>query len=205
MTTAIDYALMAGASYISNRDPKNQFPTPQGWMKYFHVPNNPDYPKFTVASGFEAVSFQNTANPNEIVISYAGTDFSSVLADFSILGADFWHGNIPLAAGNLSDQLRQAADYYLQVKALNPTANITFTGHSLGGGLASLMAVLFDETAYTFDQAPFRIAGRSSVFANENRIEQVVFGDGSARMRWHICQTATDTSYAVQSAWRIAA
>ena len=31
---------------------------------------------FTAASGFEAVSFQNIANPNEIVISFGGTDFS---------------------------------------------------------------------------------------------------------------------------------
>ena len=58
----------------------------------------------------------------------------------------------------LSDQLEQAAVYYLQVKALNPLANITFVGHSLGGGLASLMSVLFDENAVTFDQAPFRNA-----------------------------------------------
>src|SRR3970040_1535764 len=113
MTTTIEYALMAGASYISNRDAKNQFPTPQGWMQFFHVPNNPDYPIFTGASGFEAVSFQNIANSNEIVISYAGTDFSKP-------GTDFTEGNIPLAGGYSSAQLEQAADYYLQIKALNP-------------------------------------------------------------------------------------
>jgi hypothetical protein len=28
MTSAIEYALLAGASYISNRDPVNQFPVP---------------------------------------------------------------------------------------------------------------------------------------------------------------------------------
>ena len=38
----------------------------------------------------------------------------------------------------------------------NPNATISFTGHSLGGGLASLMAVFFGGTATTFDQAPFR-------------------------------------------------
>ena len=117
MTSLIDYALMAGASYISNRDPKNQFPDPQGWTSFFHVPNNPDFPKFTTASGFEAISF---TKGNEIVISYAGTDFSS-------LSTDFFYGNIPLALGNLSDQLRQAADYYLQIKQFNPGVSITFT------------------------------------------------------------------------------
>jgi hypothetical protein len=147
MTTAIEYALMAGASYISTRPDVNKFPVPQGWTEFFHVPNNPDYPAFTSASGFEAISF---TNGSEIVISFAGT------GPGSILSADWVNGNIPLALGNLSDQLRQAADYYLQVKAQNPGATISFTGHSLGGGLASLMAVFFGESAFTFDQAPFR-------------------------------------------------
>ncbi len=31
MATAIQYALMAGASYISTRAPINRFPIPEGW------------------------------------------------------------------------------------------------------------------------------------------------------------------------------
>jgi hypothetical protein len=34
----IDYALMAGAAHISTRGLKNQFPIPQGWSPFFHVP-----------------------------------------------------------------------------------------------------------------------------------------------------------------------
>jgi hypothetical protein len=160
MATAIEYALMAGASYISNRDEKNSFPTPPSWKKLI----NPDSYFLDPRSGFEAVSF---TKGNEVVISYAGTDFSS-------LSTDFYYGNIPLALGNLSDQLRQAADYYLQIKQFNPSATITFTGHSLGAGLASLMAVLFDENAYTFDQAPFRATAKGRIVANP---------DGSVVMR----------------------
>ncbi len=138
MTTAIEYAVMAGRAYQTTRAQINWFPVPDGWVEYFHVPNNPDYPQFTGADGFEAVAFQNIANPNEVVISFAGTGPGLL---------DWTHGNIPLAAGNLSDQLRQAADYYLQVKASAPAGTaISFTGHSLGGGLASLMAVLFATT-----------------------------------------------------------
>ena len=86
MTTAIDYALMAGASYIDNRNLINQFPIPKNWISFNHQSRD---------SGFEAISFTNGA---DIIISYAGTDFSQP-------GSDFLHGNIPLVLGRVSDQL----------------------------------------------------------------------------------------------------
>ncbi len=86
----------------------------------------------------------------DIVISYAGTNPNS------LLDGTYFAANIGLATGFGSDQLLQAAEYYLQVKAANPNAtSITFTGHSLGGGLAALMGVFFGQQAVTFDQAPF--------------------------------------------------
>lgn len=127
----IDCALMAGRVYQSSRAELNWFPVPNGWTEFFHVPND-TYP---TTLSFEAVSFQQG---NNIVISYAGT---AQLTD--------WIANLTLGAGFSSSQLEQAAFYYLQVKAANPTATISFTGHSLGGGLASLMGVMFDERAVT--------------------------------------------------------
>lgn len=68
--TNIDYTLMAGGSYISNRDAKNRFPVPQGWVstKYDNPPNG---------NGFEVISFIHSgtslATSTEIVISFAGT------------------------------------------------------------------------------------------------------------------------------------
>ena len=70
------------------------------------------------------MAFQNTANPNEIVIAYAGTDPNS------LLDPD-WLANAGLATGAGSDQLVQASEYYLAIKAAYPDA--TITGHSLGG------------------------------------------------------------------------
>ena len=56
-------------------------------------------------------------------------------------------------------QIFDAVDFYFACKAAHPEAtNITFTGHSLGGGLASLMAVYFDKQATVFDEAPFQLA-----------------------------------------------
>jgi len=104
------------------------------------------------SSGFEARTFQKGA---EVVISYAGTN-----PDDGILppGPDNT-ANILLGLGFSSEQLVQAAKYYLQIQAdvtaNNPNATISFTGHSLGGGLAALMGVFFGKRALTFDQAPF--------------------------------------------------
>ena len=135
MISEIEYALMAGGSYISTRPEINQFPTPQNWVSF--------YPQ-SLDTGFEAVSFTNST---EIVISYAGTKDIYDTGDNA--------ANIGLAAGLGSGQLKQAAEYYLQVKAANPGATITLTGHSLGGGLAALIGVFFGVPATTFDQAPF--------------------------------------------------
>ena len=101
MTTAIEYALMAGASYRSNRDAINRFPIPAEWSEITGSYRN-------LPSGFEAVAF---TKGNEIVISFAGTEPTQP-GDLAT--------NLSLASGALCDQLRQAADYYLQVKASAP-------------------------------------------------------------------------------------
>ncbi len=158
----IDCALLAGLAYQSNRDKINWFPTAPEWMEFSHVPNS-SYP---TSGGFEASVFQN-ATTGTIVISFAGTDFR----DFT---GDWTEANIPLAFGHSSEQLRQAALYYLQIKEANPSSEIRFTGHSLGGGLAALMSVFFNEEAITFDQAPFAAANSGEVrddliaYLNEN-------------------------------------
>jgi len=59
MTTAIEYALMAGHAYRTNRDEVNWIPTPQGWTPFFPVPDPTTAATFPVTSGFEAVSFTN--------------------------------------------------------------------------------------------------------------------------------------------------
>ncbi|MDP2995813.1 MAG: DUF2974 domain-containing protein, partial [Anaerolineales bacterium] len=130
-------------AYRSTRADINRFPLPDGWaeMPLSHL---------TLPGGFEAVSF---TNGSEIVISYAGTG----------PGLTDWDANSGLALGFGSEQLRQAALYYLEVKETNPGATISFTGHSLGGGLAALMGVMFDERAVTFDQAPFANSASSGI------------------------------------------
>lgn len=143
MPSNLEYALMAGVSYQSTRAEINRFPIPQEWLEVplSHVTSE--------SSGFEASSFQRG---NEIVISFAGT---ATRVD--------WFANSGLATGFGADQLRDAASYFMEIRQANPTATISFTGHSLGGGLAALMGVLFGYPATTFDAAPFRLAARTGI------------------------------------------
>ncbi len=138
MATEIEYALMAGRVYQSTRLEINWFPDllSFGWAEQLEE-------RQSLTSGFEATYF---TKGTEIVISFAGTGSN----------VDWW-ANAGGFFGVTSSQLVQAANYYLQVKKASPLGTtISFTGHSLGGGLASLMAVFFGESAVTFDQAPFR-------------------------------------------------
>ena len=96
------------------------------------------------SSGFEARVF---SDGSETVIAYAGTD----VASWDLLA------NVELATGSYSEQLERAALVYASVRQ-STNQRISFTGHSLGGGLAALMAVYFDQSAVTFDQAPFLLA-----------------------------------------------
>jgi Ca2+-binding RTX toxin-like protein len=126
-------------------------------MDWATIPGPNGY-RLNPSSGFEAAAYRNITT-NEIVISYAGTNPGDLSGDMA--------ANIGLATGVGSDQLREAAVFYLniqrQLQTANITATITFTGHSLGGGLAALMGVFFSKQAVTFDQAPFANSAEASL------------------------------------------
>ena len=119
---------------------------PQGWVKE----NNP----LPETDGFAYGVFRNTST-NEIVISYRGTDGAK-----GMMGADGIN-NLGLALGQSTSQAIQAAKVYAKVQELygvdSAGSNISFTGHSLGGGLAGVMAVWFNRPAIVFDPAPFQL------------------------------------------------
>lgn len=156
-STTLDYALMAGEAYFYKRDRINQIPMPQGATSL-----EGSLEGRTLSSGYECRAYNYGG---KIVISFAGTYFpdkfldgltsGSVTAN-DAAGLKDWLANINLGVGALDQQLKDAAVFYEDVKRENPDAEISFTGHSLGGGLAALMGVLFNKQAVTFDPAPFR-------------------------------------------------
>jgi hypothetical protein len=178
MATDIEYALMAGASYISTRADINQFPVPDGWLENVQKREKDD------ATGFEATYF---TNGSEIVISFAGV-YNNPPSTFSNPDRQAAAG---LVLGGGSEQLLQAAEYYLQVKATG--ANIKLTGHSLGGGLAALIGVFFGVEAHTFDQAPF---SQTALFkANDLKAYLVSKLDGNGNRIYSDEMLAPLTSY----------
>jgi VCBS repeat-containing protein len=67
-----------------------------------------------------------------------------------------------------NNQIFEAALFYERVKT-DPRflgAKISFTGHSLGGGLASVMGAWFDRPATTFAEAPFGKTADSTIAIN---------------------------------------
>ncbi len=146
MVTDLEYAIMAGRAYQSTRSDINLFPSLEGYRWQEPI----DQRKF-LPSGFEAGYFQRD---DKIVISFAGTYEKS----WEDVGAD-----INLGTGYPDEQLIDAALYYLEIRQTFPNTSITLTGHSLGGGLAALIGVFFNEDAITFNQGPFRKVAASSL------------------------------------------
>ena len=92
-------------------------------------------------SGFKASIYQKG---NEYVLAFAGTTFSS--------GAD-WKNNLQQGLGLESTQYDLALLWGLIMQIKHGTENVTFVGHSLGGGLASAASRATGCYAITFNAA----------------------------------------------------
>lgn len=176
-----DCAALSTAAYNTARLEFNQLVLPSGWSQ-FDQSTNP-------VNGFGAQAY---TNGTEIVIAYEGTNAYSSYSDANgdvmwdrvwSTASDWLFGNLPLTLGNalgnrvevlstlFGQQIFQAALFYAQVKANAPEGTtITFTGHSLGGGLASVMSVWFDQSATTFAEMPLANTANSTsaIAANDS-------------------------------------
>lgn len=90
------------------------------------------------------LQFQVYENGSNYVIALAGTVFSDIgdlTADAAVLFRTF------------SEQFEESLsliDLFIQQQGIDP-ANITFTGHSLGGAHAQILAETFGSQAFTYD------------------------------------------------------
>lgn len=103
------------------------------------------------SDGFAANLYQNG---NQYVIAVRGTNLSNLnsatynlLADASFLGAN---AN-PTLASNVETLATQLAQIATTIRATNPAAQITLTGHSLGGAVAQLVGQAAGIAVTSFD------------------------------------------------------
>jgi len=149
MVTKQEYAVLAATAYNDLRGTGNRVEIlPPGWAQIADQSSTGG----PLESGLSIKAFQKG---NEIVIACKGTDFlfgTNTGQSVSDIIADLGLGT---SIGLASTQIFQAAKFYLEVKALHPEATFSFTGHSLGAGLASVLGAWFDQSTTVFANAPF--------------------------------------------------
>jgi hypothetical protein len=123
MVTSPEYAIFAANVYGNSeavRSDQNIIPYSSDWslVKFVALPD-----------GFMASAY---LRGNELVISYAGTTNENLY--------DWFNGNVPAAtASRLAPEIADAAEFYLEALQMaqaqvGPNIDVSFTGHSLGGG-----------------------------------------------------------------------
>ena len=167
MITKQTYALLSLHVYAADPvERKNKPLLPPNWTEVVPQPIGAD--------GFAYAVYKNSAT-NEVVISFRGTD-----NDFGD-----WTAN----AGFSLSQEKQAAAVYARIlrDPDHQGSSITFTGHSLGGGLTSIMGVWYYRPAYVFAAAPFQKSADSTqstvlpdIFSIDRALPNVRFQLGSS-------------------------
>ena len=97
--------------------------------------------------GYDAAVYQN--EDGEYVVSFRGTDGG----DPDEASLDHWNANLPQNAGWRANQYDRAVELVGRMVEVAPEGEISITGHSLGGGLASVAALTHGIPATTYDSA----------------------------------------------------
>ena len=126
MATTAEYANLAQATY-------NNTGAPDGWTRVGNSdPNN---------SGYQGAAFQRNGT-NEIVVANRGTEPTQ----YTDLRAD-----LQMGLRQVPDQFYDAQNFLQQVMDANNGANVSITGHSLGGALSQLLGAETGLETVTFN------------------------------------------------------
>jgi RHS repeat-associated protein len=174
---ALKYARLSVAAYGASRNDGNlQRVINDGWSVEFEFEQND--------VGYRTVLFRHGVT-GERVMAYAGTD------DFPDVITDVWQG---LLSG--TTQYHRAITDSIQAKVrFGPIDH--FTGHSLGGGLASLAALANRKRATTFNAAGLHTWTAHAYGINLERAETTI---DAFRVQGEFLSTIQDASAAYMAA-----
>lgn len=131
MVSRLEYALLARATYEDNKKD-----IPKNW----EVINT--YESDT--SDFAGTAYRNNIT-GDIVVAYRGTD-----SDWKNI-QDWTQNNLTIAFNKIPNQFDDALRFYSEVAGANKDANVSITGHSLGGILAQLVGACSLKDTVTFN------------------------------------------------------
>jgi hypothetical protein len=125
-------------------------------------------PPASRAAGFYAISYNVGAvtgfTLGEQVIAFRGTD-ALFASPFGTDGSDISNGYSLTAGDYNAAQARLALQFYQSAIGVgaNPfTANVTLTGHSLGGALAGFVARIYGQKGVLINNATFELASTAA-------------------------------------------
>ena len=166
-----------------------------------------------MGAGFYAVAYNVSGAGIDgltgTVISYRGTDANFVLP-WSSEGSDLLNG-YSLAIGDYNaTQAQMAVQFYQDVTGfadgVSPfDANVTTTGHSLGGGLAGYIARLYGQSGTIFDNMTFELAASLAYedSAANSELNSRLYGDYEVQSPTNANLTAFATTGEFLTAQRV--
>lgn len=161
MATAIEYALMAGVAYRSNRGLKNRFPIPSGWNE---VPNS--YRNLSGQSGFEATSF---TNGTDMLVGGADNDTLDGGANNDILKGGAGNDTYSFTGGFGTDIVTDS----------DGSGGIKANGQTLGGGAQQKLKDIYQDEASGYTYVKLN-DGTSLAILKEGEANRILVTDWSA-------------------------
>ena len=168
--TRLTYTSTNG-SYYNASDERN---SPDGWTRVTTLKHDPQ------AGGMRALVFVQPSHRRGVV-AFRGTDLNSsspsgqadMCADKMLWDSASWN-ELPTYCANFSnktlDYLTSAFHFEARARAAFPTLDFLFTGHSLGAGLAVLVASSLRSRAVVFSAPGLRGVMRNRTHTDPERV-----------------------------------
>jgi hypothetical protein len=185
MVTEKDFAALSAMACIPRCHEgaqRRSMRIPQGWSALPEATSNPEH------GGLGVKAFVNDLG--ETVLAMGGLDFMAE-AMVASNNAEEFITNLALDMGlaSYTEALQRAAHAYalLRQRTLRQGEDpgpIHFTGHGVGGGMASVMATWFDQPCTVFAQAPLRAVALSpGDFASVLRTVESLLGSTDSAVK----------------------